>query len=91
MSDTLLRITEYLTRSKQARVLLEEETTKLDTGIIKMVVDALPEFSFGEEFRKRLTEMLKDKLSPDKIDKVAQVLVMNLPTSAENILKSLTI
>lgn len=88
--STLSRIDEFLTRSKQARLLLEE-TQSLDAGITKMIVDALPEYCFGEEFRKRLKEMLSDKLSSDKIDKVAQVLVTELPARAEIILKSLTV
>jgi len=90
MSDTLLRIDEFLARSKQTRLLLED-TQALDAGIVKMICDALPEYSFGEEFRKRLKEMLTDKLKPEQIDKVAQVLVTELPARAEIILKSITV
>ena len=89
MSETLSRIDEYLAR--QTQLMLESATGRLDAGIVKMIVDALPEYSFGEQFRLRLKEMLADKLKTDQIDRIAQALVTQLPASAETILKNLSV
>lgn len=91
MSDTLLKIDEFLARGRKARLLLEEETAALDAGIIKMIVDSLPELALGEEFRQKLSAMLADKLDDGKILKVTQALVSELPARAEAILNGLVV
>lgn len=91
MTNTLQHIDEYLARQRNARLLLEQETTSLDPSIVNMIVTALPEFCFGDEFRNKLTAMLADKVTDDKIEKISQVLVTELPARAEIILKSLVV
>ena len=90
MASTIDLINDFLARSKQANLLCEN-TESLNSGIIRMIVDSLPEIALNEEFRKRMSEILKDKISQNRIDKIAQVLVNELPIRAENILKSLVI
>lgn len=87
--STLSRIDEYLARCQASRLLCE--SVDIDGGIVKMIVDALPELCFNDDFKKKLTGMLADKLSDDQISKISQVLVTELPARAENILKGIQV
>lgn len=91
MSDTLQHIDEYLARCHNARLLMEQDNPGLDPSLVNMIVTALPEYCFGDEFKNKLTAMLADKLPDDKIEKIAQALIIELPARAEIILKSLVI
>jgi hypothetical protein len=91
MPDTLQHIDEYLARQRNARLLLEEDTASLDPSIVNMIVTALPEYCFGDEFKNKLTAMLADKVTDDKIEKIAQALVTELPARAQIILSGLVV
>jgi hypothetical protein len=91
MSDTLQHIDEYLARQRKAQLLMEQDNPGLDPSLVNMIVTALPEYCFGDEFRNKLTAMLADKLPDDKIEKIAQALIVELPARAEIILKSLVV
>ena len=88
--STISRIDEFLSRKQAARLLYEQESG-IDAGIIKMIVDALPELCFNDDFKARLASMLADKLSDDKISKIAQTLVIELQSRAESILKGMIV
>lgn len=70
---------------------MEQDNPGLDPSLVNMIVTALPEYCFGDEFKNKLTAMLADKLPDDKIEKIAQALIIELPARAEIILKSLVI
>ena len=91
MSDTLQRIDEYLAHQKKVRLLLEQDTTQLDAGIMKMIVDGLPELALGEDFQNKMKSMLADKLDDAQITIVMQALISQLPIKAEDILKGLVL
>lgn len=86
---TLHQIDEYLDRVKERSLLCESKL--LDNDLINFIVDALPEILLNDDFHKKLNELLSDKMSAKKIDKIAQVIVNQLPTQIKNILLNTTL
>lgn len=86
---TLHQIDEYLDRVKERSLLCESKL--LDNDLINFIVDALPEILLNDDFHKKLNELLSDKMSAKKIDKIAQVIINQLPTQIKNILVNTTL
>jgi len=79
MSDILSRINAHLSKPSNS----------LDSNIIQLIVDALPEIAFGDDFLQRLSLMLQDKVDQSLIPTIASELSSHLQQSAKSVLNSI--